>query len=362
MATRPSSTPPFSRLATRILVALLLLAARAPAAGTPESPPALDGPLFEQLADLPRTHHFVESLQVEQRGATLWEYFARPALRDKPHELRSAAKSLLSAALGAVHEGRAGALIETPVWSAFGRLLPAPDDPRRARITFEDVITMRSGHACEPLGARHNPCDPRSMGRRSPWKAFLLAPMRDEPGTRFVYTDGAPHVIAALLVLLGGKPPGQLLKEALLEPLGMDPRAGMDRMSPADMRRFGTLMLQQGCWQGRQLIAREWVRRSTAAQVHFAAPNETAGYGYFWWTRRVARGESNVDLYYAAGNGGQLVMVVPPLDAVLVTTGNAWERLDRLEALVDELALRVVPALPGPAAGSDAHARCMAAR
>jgi len=86
-------------------------------------------------------------------------------------------------------------------------------------------------------------------------------------------------------------------------------------MIPTDertQRSLGSVTIQDGRWEGRQIVPRRYVRTSTREQVE-AAPY-TEGYGYFWWTREV----EGYRAFFAAGYDGQRIYVIPELDLVAV--------------------------------------------
>ena len=97
------------------------------------------------------------------------------------------------------------------------------------------------------------------------------------------------------------------------------------RMSARDLARLGQLYLQDGRWNGSQVLSHEWIRESTTPKSS-VGPGE--GYGYLWWTR--APGAMGAEypvanrhaLYFGAGTGGQLVLVVPSEELVIVHRGD----------------------------------------
>jgi CubicO group peptidase (beta-lactamase class C family) len=76
-------------------------------------------------------------------------------------------------------------------------------------------------------------------------------------------------------------------------------------MSARDLARFGLLFAYEGEWGGRRIVSREWVRLSTKPRVPNA--RNDSRYGYLWWVAP----EGDEPAFWAAGNGGQFVMVVP---------------------------------------------------
>jgi CubicO group peptidase (beta-lactamase class C family) len=87
-------------------------------------------------------------------------------------------------------------------------------------------------------------------------------------------------------------------------------------ISAEDMARFGLLFLNQGNWNGKQLISKEWISRATEPS------KANANYGYMWWlnnegTREIE--DVTEELYYAAGFGGNFIIINPKSNVVAVT-------------------------------------------
>ena len=87
--------------------------------------------------------------------------------------------------------------------------------------------------------------------------------------------------------------------------------------SARDLARFGLLYLRRGRWGDQQVIPAEWVDESTRP---YSITNSGSGYGYLWWTAPPEQPFLSVPpgSYFAAGNGGQYVFVIPANDLVIV--------------------------------------------
>lgn len=324
-----------------MLLAALTLAA---ALAATEDPATTDRAAV--AAAVARVAHepYLDALIVAQHGATLAEHYLRTSSRTELHPMRSATKSLISAALGiALGRERVNA-VERPVFETLREWLPEARGPR-ARITFQHVLTMTPGLACNPPDERHDPCDPRQAKTRYPWKEFLEAPMRDEPGTKFNYSDAAPAFVLAFIYALSHEPPADFVRDRLYRPLGFSADASLTRLSIGDMLKFGQLFLQNGCWNGAPLVPREWVAASTAPHWMFAESTGRVGYGYFWWWRKMHWRDRDVVGFMAEGNGGQLILVVPELDAVVVTTASAYDNNTAFDRLLRAVVRDILPAL-----------------
>ncbi|HYI78534.1 MAG TPA: serine hydrolase [Chryseolinea sp.] len=92
-------------------------------------------------------------------------------------------------------------------------------------------------------------------------------------------------------------------------------------ITPRDMLKFGMLYLNNGEWNGQQIIPSNWVKESTASKIKISSDE---GYGYFWWTKTFTVNEKTIDSYYAWGYGGQYIFVVPSLHLVVAMTASNW--------------------------------------
>ncbi|MCB0314651.1 MAG: serine hydrolase, partial [Calditrichaeota bacterium] len=102
-------------------------------------------------------------------------------------------------------------------------------------------------------------------------------------------------------------------------------------LRPRDMAKFGQLYLQHGVWNDEPVISPEWVEASTRETIAVPAsenffPGIISGYGYQWWLGTFPRG--NTPFYFAAGWGGQYIVVFPSLEMVVVITGGSYETGD----------------------------------
>jgi len=90
-------------------------------------------------------------------------------------------------------------------------------------------------------------------------------------------------------------------------------------ISPRDMAKFGYLFLNNGSWEGEQIIPEEWVAESTKS---YFSPYEGQGYGYQWWTI------PHTKIYQASGLYGQRILVIPELDMVVVFTADVAKGIE----------------------------------
>ncbi|MEN8250015.1 MAG: serine hydrolase, partial [Bacteroidota bacterium] len=164
-----------------------------------------------------------------------------------------------------------------------------------------------------------------------------------EPGTYFKYNDVRVNVLSYALLQVWRIPLPVVLKENIMDPIGASTTwrwMGYDHawvvvdgqkvqsvtggghsgagifISAEDHARFGLLFLNEGNWNGNQLISKEWVKM--VQQPSKANPS----YGYMWWLNRGERKWDDVDdesIYYAAGFGGNYIVVDKTNNMVVVT-------------------------------------------
>jgi CubicO group peptidase (beta-lactamase class C family) len=285
------------------------------------------------------TYPGVHSLLVYRGGRLVMEEYFYGYDRDRVHQMRSASKSIVSALVGIAIDR--GAL--TGDGEIVVKRLPyesyANADPRKAQLTLRDLLTMRSGLACNDWDG-DSPGNESRMYQSQDWVKFVLdLPMAEPPGTHGTYCSGNVAVAGRMVERATGTTLPSFAQQQLFTPLGI--RASSVRwnytlnasnaatvaqlyLRPRDMLKLGVLFHQQGQWQGRQIVSRGWVERSTARWSTVGDQD----YGYFWWHQRadvaLPGGTRRVEMVVATGNGGQKIYLVPSLDLIVVMTGGNY--------------------------------------
>jgi CubicO group peptidase (beta-lactamase class C family) len=258
------------------------------------------------------------------------------------HILHSTSKSFTSALVGiAIDQGH---IASTQV--SFLDLFPYTSydnwDPRKADMTLEDALTMRLGIRWDEWSLPYtNPGnDLVSLeNNNSDWsKALLDLPMHSAPGTTFVYNTAATIAIGQALQNATGTPMAEYANTYLFYPMqitdaewGTSPTglpiggSGLF-LKTRDLAKFGQLYLDNGMWQGQQLISTGWIADSVVWHVDVRnIVNFSYGYGYQWWLDSIPYGTQPLEIWVTAGYGGQYTFVVPGLDLVVAFTGHNYE-------------------------------------
>lgn len=277
-------------------------------------------------------------------------------LGDKGLDIRSATKSVTALLVGIAIDRGAIASVQVPVIELLPEYAESlADDPRKAQIRVEDLLTMRSGLDCDDW-TKSSPGHEDKMYRRRDWLEFWAKqPMRDDPGTRYSYCTGNVVALGRILANTLDQPVPEFARAALFEPLGIEhaqwetwnrgrdtDTGGHLAIHPGDLLRIGQVVMAGGTHQGRELISASWIEAMTTA--HVAIPDRAQHYGYLWWLDQ-ARGSKlpPTRVWMAIGNGGNLLFLLPEHDFGVVFAGTRFNRPDAMEPMA-WLRDRILPA------------------
>lgn len=274
------------------------------------------------LAEAP----LLSSIVVVKDGYVVFERnYNGYSLDQRPHTW-SVSKSITNIAVGfALQEGIIASLDQT-LGELIPYRIPADADPRVWNVTVEQLLTMTGGWAWDGRINFSRTAETDDID------AMLSRPMQCDPGTCFEYDSGCSNLLAFVVEELTGQTMADYLQPRLFEPLGItqpywivtdddtNRGGGGLHLNTREMAKIGFLYLNDGRWDGRQIISPEWVERSThqqASGVGFqSGVNIGHGpYGYHWWIQEPAGWSA----FSAQGYGGQLIYVVPGLDLVVTT-------------------------------------------
>ncbi|RPH63170.1 MAG: class C beta-lactamase-related serine hydrolase [Acidobacteria bacterium] len=318
-------------LRTRVILTVVLAVAVASSITAQIHPterpvyPALEEAV-KAASELPRLH----SLLVSLRGELILERYFNGKRAGTLANVKSASKSIISALVGIAVDRGLVTSVKQPISTFFPDLLATSSDAPKRAITIEDLLTMRSG--LESTSNRNYGAWVQSRN----WVRHVLSrPLFAPPGTLMVYSTGNTHLLSAILTKATGKSTWQFAQEALARPLGFtlpqwprDPQGiyfgGNDMlMTPRQMLMFGELYLNEGRANGQQILSARWIDDSFVPRGRSRFSERLYGYG--WWMREIG----GCRVYYAWGFGGQLIVLAPDLDLVVVSTSAATVSDDR---------------------------------
>ncbi|MFC2086330.1 serine hydrolase domain-containing protein [Bacteroidota bacterium] len=264
--------------------------------------------------------------------------------RDMRHHIMSSTKSVTSALIGiAIDKG----FIESVHQTIFDYL---PEHTHLSKdgkenITIEHLLTMTSGLEWEewsaPYSSTANPCIGIWFQEKDPITYILEKSLVDEPGTNFNYSSGNMVILGEIIRNATNMTIDDFSEEYLFESLEIDSfnwavkyNNGVDannlRITPRSMVKFGATFLNNGNWNGNQIVPDQWVEKSA---VEFPGnhginipgePSGRMGYSYSWWIKEYSYSGKRINMYAAGGWGGQHIMVLPEVNLVVVFTGGNY--------------------------------------
>jgi CubicO group peptidase (beta-lactamase class C family) len=329
---------------------------------TPEAEgvdPALLNKFYHDLTASPRVD--VHHLMVLRHGKVIGELHASPYKAEHLHTLYSASKTVTALAVGlAIEDGHL--MVDDKVSKYLRDKMPAMLSPALDSLTVRNMLMMAAGREAD-LTIPEGDVD---------WLTAWFAGDFSGVGNRFIYDSMCTHALAMIVTRVMGRPVLDYVKERIFEPLHITEAdwelapdsveaAGWGlRMHTESEAKLGLLLLNNGKWNGRQLVNSEWIHDMTSPHISTEAPKPAlpfwqrivAFFRRLWHTIRSWFTGYNVDDYYlgygyqtkaiqhpraeaffAAGYGGQLIYVVPKLDMVIVINGRAANYGDELNTI-----------------------------
>lgn len=289
-------------------------------------------------AILAGTYKDVHGVLLYQHGKLVLEEYFYGYSAARPHQLRSATKSVVSALAGiAIDQGALSGVNERVLpqmrYSSYDK-----PDPRKSAMTLGDFLEMSSGLDCNDHSST-SPGREAVIDDRPDWvKSTLDLPMINTPGTKAYYCSGGVSVVGRLIENAVHMRLPEFAQVNLFGPLGIpqtdwkwnydltnaDREYSQIHLRPRDMLKLGILFAGGGRWHGHQIISESWVQASLAEHSHV----DNVSYGYFWWRPwlnvETPTGSQHVDVIAAQGNGGQKIYLVPQYGLVAVFTGGGY--------------------------------------
>jgi CubicO group peptidase (beta-lactamase class C family) len=203
-------------------------------------------------------------------------------------------------------------------------------------VKIKDVLQMSSGIYFDETYS-----DPQSDIQQF-WQGFVFGKSQDEfagslnnektPGTYNNYVSVDTHVLGMIIVKATGKSLTEYLEEKIWKPIGtefdaywivdamgMEMALGGLNATLRDFAKLGRLYMNEGNWEGTQIVPKDWVKSSTSSiEEHLQPESENSsspgiGYGYQWWVLDGDEGE-----FLAWGVFNQYIYVNPSTNTVIV--------------------------------------------
>lgn len=290
----------------------------------------------------------VTSLLIMEDGKIVYEGYFNGANAESLHNTRSVTKTITGMAVGAaVDDGLLN--VHTPAATFFTDITPFDNpDPRKLKITTEDLITMSGVLECDDN-------DSASRGRESrmhnveDWASFFWdLPIRgypawsDKPDTAkygrvFSYCSAGVEMAGQVVERTTSTVFQEYVKAKFFDPMGITRfewqenglgqahKSGGLGLTTRDLAKFAEMQRRGGLHDGRKILSKSWTEESVKPRVVAYADDEIE-YGYLWWRSPYQVSGKRYEDYYMSGNGGNRVVVMPAHKLVIVVTKTDYNR------------------------------------
>jgi CubicO group peptidase (beta-lactamase class C family) len=207
-------------------------------------------------------------------------------------------------------------------------------------ITLQHLMTMRSGLAFD----NDDFAEELHIEDRTNQLEYIIAkPLFADPGSQYWYRDCDPQLLGGAIYKQTGLTLEQIAAANLFAPLGITDYYWQENpdeqswaaqalfMKPRDMAKIGKLVLNNGEWEGTQIISEAWIEESTSFQIEFDVPGEDLSgivfpdFGFFWWIYDTDYSNlPQVEAFAAIGAGGQFIFVLPDENLIIVMTSEPY--------------------------------------
>ena len=283
---------------------------------------------------------------------------------------QSATKSFTSALVGIALDQGYLSSVDQKMMDFFPEFAGQTTDPRKEQITIMDLLQMRGGYPDEELNPTY--LEKMFFSDNWHWVPHLIDfPLLSDPGTEFNYSNLTSHLLGVIVARACNTDLKSYAQEHLFSPINAvvgDWSADADGynmgaleiyVTARDMAKFGLLYLNDGEYEGKQILSADWVRDSLQRYSDNVKVGEwitsrygyfrDIGYGYQWWSARVGKHHFS----YAAGHGANYIILLHELDMIIVTTadplygpdlaaGGGW----KYEGAINNLVGKFINSLP----------------
>jgi CubicO group peptidase (beta-lactamase class C family) len=311
-------------------------------------------PLFNRILSTDEFATFLEENETQaflviEDDAIVYEKYLNGFHPDSLLTSYSVAKSFTSALIGAaIADGYING-VDDPITEYLPEL--AERDPQFDDITIRHLLLMAAGIDFQEMRLGiFNGDDPLSSYYPDQRKAALeFTDIIDPPGEYFRYNKYYPQLLGLIIERSTGMSVTDYMQQALWDPLGMQydgswsidsEESGFEKMEAGlnaravDFAKFGRLYLEDGSWNGEQVLPSDWIEDSTS--VDWSTYNESyypdefgqliydelnGYYKYMWYG--YFRGEDGFD-FAAEGDRGQIIYVSPHKNLIIIRNGTDY--------------------------------------
>ncbi|MEE8478529.1 MAG: serine hydrolase, partial [Candidatus Neomarinimicrobiota bacterium] len=232
----------------------------------------------------------LQSLLVNYKGNLVGEEYFNGGQQETLFQVRSVTKSIVSILIGiAIEKG----FISGTDLSIIEELSTYQNENNQGLdlITIEHLLTMSSGLEWNEMGGNEYSQWIYSQDKIS----YVLAKqILNVPGEVFNYNSGTSHLLSVILAEASGQSTLEFATQYLFDPLGINNvswreiegynNGGSDiQMKARDLVKIGELYLNNGRYDGTQIVSSNWVNESITSKINTGRSFYGSEYGYLWW-------------------------------------------------------------------------------
>jgi CubicO group peptidase (beta-lactamase class C family) len=280
----------------------------------------IDNMLINKLQNL----EYLYSLLVIKNDTLVTEKYFRGTNKSTAFNIASATKTFTGVLTGIAIQKGFITSDSTKIKSLIPHYFTSSTEQLKRNITIKHLLSMQAGWD------NNNRINERGFN----WVASSMSnKLSFKPGSAFLYSDIEPHILVNIIEHQSHTEIQNFAQKYLCDklnitiadwkktPNGQHYGMGSIVMTARDMARFGQLFIKNGCIDGQNIVDSTWIAKMTTNYVKKnLMPDNVPSkkYGYLIWLDNYA----NRDIFLAAGAGGQLIMIVPYLNIILVTTAK----------------------------------------
>lgn len=308
----------------------------------------------------------INSVLIACNGTLVYEQYYNGYTIDSLHNTRSATKSITGMLIGLAIQQQLIPSEKAAVLPYFRDKKPLRHpDSRKEEITIEDLLTMSSLLECDDFN-QYSRGNEERMYLIEDWVRFYLdLPIKgfaewtskpaDSPyGRSFSYCTAGVVVLGGVLEKTTQLKVDAFARQYLFAPLGINnyrwqytplglPMTGGGlQLSSRDYLKLAQLYLNKGSWQGKEIISRDWVEKSTRPYASYMPNME---YGYLFWIGEFGPQDRKYTTYYMAGAGGNKIAVIPELDLAVVLSSTLFGQGGAHQQTEEILNAYIIPAV-----------------
>jgi CubicO group peptidase (beta-lactamase class C family) len=268
------------------------------------------------------------STLISKNGKIVFEEYYNGKTKDSLCDIQSLTKGVMSILVGIAIDKKYIENVDEPIKKFFPGEFKNIKDEKKNAITIRHILNQTSGLSWKGY-LEHE----EWLSSKDPISFVLNKELENEPGEKYNYNSGATHLLSVIISKTTGKTTLEFANQVLFQHLniskvdwqkrnkGYYDGSGLGlKMKPIHLMKIGQLLANNGNWNGMQIISNRWIKKlfdeNEKSKTKWGLRNSTHG---FCWYQTYFKGDK---INYGMGYGGQLIILIPNKELIIVTTCN----------------------------------------